>query len=188
MIDNIFVVDDEISKEKQDLLENLLINNNDFPWLFIKDVTSANSGSELKNYGFTHIFKSEKGKVVSSAYNLFEEIAKEACSKINFEFTSIIKCRSFLQTPKDNQGYNEPHVDFLHEHMVFLYYVNDTDGETYLFNDVYNGEKSFENLDLEIIKKVMPKKGRGLFFNGNRFHASSYPSKTIRCIVNFDLI
>ena len=51
MIDNILVIDDVISKEKQDLLENLLINNPDFPWYFIKDVTSANSGLELKNYG-----------------------------------------------------------------------------------------------------------------------------------------
>ena len=83
MIDNILVVDDVISKEKQDQLENLLVNNPDFPWYFIKDVTSANSGSELKNYGFTHIFKSEKGEVVSSAYNLFEEIAKEALSLIH---------------------------------------------------------------------------------------------------------
>ena len=36
MIDNILVIDDVISKEKQDLLENLLINNPDFPWYFIK--------------------------------------------------------------------------------------------------------------------------------------------------------
>ena len=61
MIDNILVVDDVISKEKQDQLENLLVNNPDFPWYFIKDVTSAYSGAEPKNYGFTHIFKSEKG-------------------------------------------------------------------------------------------------------------------------------
>ena len=49
MIDNILVIDDVISKEKQDLLENLLINNPDFPWYFIKDVTSANPNWMLVN-------------------------------------------------------------------------------------------------------------------------------------------
>ena len=188
MIDDILVIDDVVSKDKQDQIENLLINNPDFPWYFIKDVTSANISAEIKNYGFTHIFKSEKGEVNSSVYDVFEEVAKEACSKINFNISDIKKCRSFLHTPKDDKSYNEPHIDLLYEHLVFLYYVNDTDGETYLFDDVYKNEKSFENLNLKINKKVMPKKGRGLFFNGNRFHASSYPSKTIRCIVNFDLI
>ena len=46
--------------------------------------------------------------------------------------------RTMLDVP-----YHNPHVDFYEPHLVGLYYVNDSDGDTVVFNE------SFENVSLE---------------------------------------
>jgi hypothetical protein len=45
-----------------------------------------------------------------------------------------------------------------------IYYVNDSSGDTHFFND-----------DLKLIKKVSPKKGRGIIFNPTILHAGQSP-------------
>ena len=92
----------------------------------------------------------------------------------------LTRCKANLQTKlldfeKDN--YNTPHVDRTEEHLVLLYYVNDSDGDTFLF-DEHN----------EIITRVSPKKGRMLFFNGNISHAGSHPKHSEkRIVINYNL-
>ena len=55
-----------------------------------------------------------------------------------------------------------------------LYYVNDTDGDTIFYND-----------NEEEIKRVSPKKGRVVFFDGSIMHSASTPTQTHRAIINF---
>jgi hypothetical protein len=85
-----------------------------------------------------------------------------------------------LQTQyQDNneKNFNIPHKDLDTEHYVFLYYVNDSDGDTIIFDD-----------NNKIIDKIKPKKGRILLFDGNLLHSSSHPilSKK-RIVINIDL-
>ena len=62
-----------------------------------------------------------------------------------------------------------------------IYYVNDSDGETYLFNEM--APKKFDSVT--IYKTVMPKKGKMLIFDSSRFHSSSSPTKSnIRIVLN----
>ena len=63
-----------------------------------------------------------------------------------------------------------PHLDLQYdngepvEHKVLLYYINDSDGPTYFFDESY-----------EITDSVHPKQGVGIIFDGNRIHAASNP-------------
>ena len=75
-----------------------------------------------------------------------------------------------------------PHVDLQYdngdpvEHMVLLYYVNESDGPTYFFNEAH-----------ELQDTVYPKPGRAIIFDGNTIHAASNPVKhTFRIAVNID--
>jgi len=71
--------------------------------------------------------------------------------------------------------YNIAHIDDEHEeHLVCIYYPQDTDGDTVLFNEFFNKDKKPEKLT--IAKRVEPKANRCVIFNGWRFHASSNPS------------
>jgi hypothetical protein len=73
-----------------------------------------------------------------------------------------------------------------------LYYVNDSDGDTVLY------DKSFEDLkivdeyvdnknELNIVHRITPKRGRVVFFDGTVYHAPSTPTKNIRCIITLDI-
>ena len=52
---------------------------------------------------------------------------------------------------------------------------NDSDGDTVFF------EKE------KVIKKVTPKKGRIVLFDGETLHSGGFPTDNPRCIVNFNI-
>lgn len=91
---------------------------------------------------------------------------------------NVIQSRVFLHMPSPNPGLDDIHVDIELPHQVFLYYVNDSDGDTVFFKDDEKTE----------IKRVTPKKGRGVFFDGSIKHCSTRPSKSHRCIFNYDFL
>ena len=89
----------------------------------------------------------------------------------------VLQARSFLQTPNNTtRKYNNKHVDTTIPHVVVLYYVNDSDGDTHLFNGV------------DIIKTVTPKKNRVVIFDGSIYHSSGSPTTNKRCVINFNII
>jgi hypothetical protein len=107
----------------------------------------------------------------------------------------IYQARGFIHfplIPELRREYDNIHIDLAFEHLVVLYYVNDTDGDTFIFDKKSDYQNinlaSVENQnELNIIKRISPKKGRALVFDGNRYHSSSGPTKDIRCIINFDI-
>ena len=81
-------------------------------------------------------------------------------------------------------SHHMPHIDSDGDHSVFLYYVNDSDGDTVFFKDWFNG--STPELT-EVVKSVSPKRGRAIIFNGLQYHASSSPREyKTRCVINVD--
>lgn len=78
------------------------------------------------------------------------------------------------------------HID-LYERKAksFLYYVNDSDGDTYFFNESWEMPQPTE---LTVQKRITPKRGTGVFFDSSQYHASSSPIKNkVRCVINFIL-
>ena len=89
---------------------------------------------------------------------------------------------TFPYPPYMSYEHQTPHIDLQYDdgspvdHKVLLYYINDTDGPTYFFND--KKEKS---------DTVYPKKGRAVIFDGSEIHAASNPVKNpFRFILNVD--
>lgn len=79
--------------------------------------------------------------------------------------------------------YNVVHQDSDISSVSIIYYVNESDGDTWLFNELYQ-EGVLPKLTLA--KKVSPKKNRLLVFDGRRYHAASNPRKTReRIVINF---
>ena len=70
-----------------------------------------------------------------------------------------------------------PHIDTKNENAIaFLYYVNDSYGDTFFFND-----------DLTIKQRVSPKKGTGVLYDPRIIHAGSYPKNELqpRIVISF---
>ena len=62
-----------------------------------------------------------------------------------------------------------------------LYYVCDSDGDTIIFNEKEKSEK------YTVQKRVTPKQGRVVLFDGDFYHTAEQPIDNIRCVVNYDL-
>lgn len=88
------------------------------------------------------------------------------------------------------------HVDSFAPHYSIIYYINDSDGDTVFYNDTL-GDRFKEwmsilsnNKDFSYWKenkRVSPKKGRIVIFDGRIFHRSSYPTTQDRYILNFNV-
>ena len=131
----------------------------------------------------------------SEILDMIKIIPEQACVGINKLCDEIYQARAFIHfplIPELRREYDNIHIDLAFKHLIVLYYVNDTDGDTFIFDKKSDYENinlaSVENQnELKVIKRVTPKKGRALVFDGNRYHSSSGPTKDIRCIINFDI-
>ena len=197
---DVTVIDDFIDKEYQEEIKNILIGNSDFlwedqeiafDWYFISDVTDAYAERQQKRWAFTHAYAGlDWGEDEDDELNnLFIPMLSEVCKKMDFDNLKILQGRSFLQFPvhlKDRTP-DTPHIDLDEgkEHIVALYYVCDSDGDTIIYNE--RKDQGLEAESYTIKEKVTPKQGRMVIFDGGLYHTAEQPQDNIRCVVNYDL-
>jgi hypothetical protein len=163
----------------------------EFPWFYIDNVTHLSYGN---NSGFTHVVYEYRGQQ-SEWYPFIKPIIWGIEEVIERPITDLLRIRvGFLpKTNQPNYDYNTPHVDFLMNHYTACYYVNDSDGDTVVFNeslDALQGNiteesvlRYVEDTNFTILHKCEPQKGRLCVFNGRNFHASSKPKNHERRLV-----
>ena len=192
-LNDVMVVDDCISDTYSKAIESQLVSKN-HPWYFQRDVVVTSN--KLGTPGLSHFFfDANSGGVISpELYNLVLPVVFEACAKVGISPNGILQARSFMHFPIADalrKEYDHIHVDTDQEHIVALYYVNDTDGDTFIFDkttrDVPYGADVTKHT-FTVKDRITPKRGRIVFFNGDQYHASSGPTKDMRCIINFNLV
>ena len=196
MKNKILVFDDILDLEYQERIKNILIgeetfNGYYFPWYFTQDVTKHNDVDSQKRSAFFHGYVDNKndndnnvGTVNSIFHHLFVPLIENVCRKIDKQNVNVIKGRSFLQLPINYKGerIDTPHVDIVGDHFVILYYVCDSDGDTIIYNEKVKSD------NYTIQKRITPKQGRVVLFDGSYYHTAEQPTDNIRCVVNYDLI
>ena len=198
MLDEVLIIDDLLSQEDQDEIKQAMFSSRPM-WSIIEDVASGNYGSSKKTPGISTLLYSEKQNMSlnDDILKMVLKIPIESCKKIKVN-ASLIQARSFVHFPLREElrkKYDVIHVDIPQQHLVCLYYVNDSDGDTVLFSQTTNDVPLpkdtsciFDESLFTEFKRVTPKKGRVVLFDGNRYHCSSGPTKDLRCVINFNLI
>jgi hypothetical protein len=196
MINDIIVLDDVIPKAYQDAIEKRVMTEN-FPWWYQSDSSYTDHIDAKRFPSFNHLL-SKNGVEYNQSTSFFLPIAYHACEKINFKINGFIYIKSCLQMPiimDTSDRSNNVHIDSQIPHLVVLYYINDSDGDTIIYDRMY--DKSTENwIDitrlehnkLPVKQTVTPKKGRVVLFDGRYLHNSSTPLHGPRCILNFDVV
>ena len=194
MKNKILVFDDIIDLKYQEKIKNILIgeetfNDYYFPWYFTQDVTKHNDVDSQKRSAFFHGYvvsdnDNTMGTIDSIFHDIFITLLKNVCCKIDKQDVNIIKGRSFLQLPINYNGerIDTPHIDIVDDHFVILYYVCDSDGDTIIYNEKVKSDS------YTIQKRITPKQGRVVAFDGSYYHTAEQPIDNIRCVVNYDLI
>ncbi len=184
-------IDNLIPEEQQIFLQKYLVENKRFNWHLHPSTIYKDSQEEYNHLNtneyiqFVHSFvyynrHKESVEINSPFYNNIEPIIKTFGEKYNYKMIRVLRAKANLQTQSNNvikDSHCGPHKDFLFPHHVLIYYVNDSDGDTFLFDENDN-----------IIDRITPKRGRALFFNGDILHASSLPVKSdYRAVINIDM-
>ena len=102
-------------------------------------------------------------------------------------YVNALQGRSFLQFPLNlrDRTVDTPHIDiYSRKHLVVLYYVCDSDGDTIIYNE---REKETPDGVYTIKERVTPKQGRVVLFDGWLMHTAEQPINNVRCIVNYNL-
>ena len=194
MKNKILVFDNILDLEYQERIKNILIgeetyNDYYFPWYFTQDVTKYKDVDSQKRSAFFHGYvvsdhdNNNVGTVDSVFHDLFIPLIKNVCNKIDKQNVDIIKGRSFLQLPINYTGerVDTPHVDIVNDHFVMLYYVCDSDGDTIIYNEQVKSDR------YTVQRRITPKQGRVVLFDGSYYHTAEQPLNNIRCVVNYDL-
>jgi len=174
------IYDNLLHPDVMNQIESFSLSNN-FPWYYQFNISAPNSPKSLP--GLSHFFIKQSSPPHSkNEYTFFYlNILYALANKIGINVEEIHNGRLFMHLPNPNPGPNMIHTDVSDErgtipHLVCLYYVTDSDGDTILYEDDEKTE----------LQRVSPKKGRVAFFDGSIPHCSSTPSKNTRVIVNFD--
>ena len=190
----ILVIDDFIDLEYQEEIKDHLmgqaeINGEQFPWYYIDDVTAAYEDGNQGRPGLSHVYVEYKddgtSDICSNWHDLFIPLLEQACDALEVPTARIVQGRSFLQFPLNLKSKDDdtPHIDLDEgeRHIVVLYYVKDSDGDTIIYNE------RTESDTYTVKQKVTPKQGRVVIFDGGQYHTAQQAINSVRCIVNYNL-
>lgn len=185
------VVDNLISEKDQVHLHDMIMHHCEFK--FLNDV-SGNNNQPFPSYGLVHVTKHPEFVKPSIIYDVLLGMFKESFRQFVPEYKEIYYNRIFLQlplTPQFKKEHNGVHVDLPPHlpHVACVYYCNDSDGDTVIYEQtIHNTPGGSQNVQLVEHKRVTPRRGRAVFFDGSRYHCSSQPTINYRTIINFDLL
>ena len=170
------IYDNILPKYLEDSYEND-ITSHSYPFLYGTNITYGDAPNKKYSPAFSVPLDTNQPAFPKANLNYINQVVYRLSTTLNFSIINIFRTKVLLQIPSINTTHDDIHVDLNIPHLVCLYYINDSDGDTIFFDDNNNE-----------IKRVSPKKGRIAFFDGSIKHCSSPPTKTHRAIINFNIL
>lgn len=205
-MNDIHVVDDLLTKIEQRNIELAALYQIHSPILWVHSPYSTYSDTKISEKfrandpnifpndisSFSHTIYSDLHGTVNKSdfYSLFARLPTAISKKFNVNVSKVLKMNIRLTTPDVSlkEYYGIPHVDFT-EHpqgKTIIYYINDSDGDTILFNEMYKDKFDFSKKTVS--QRVSPKRGRAVMFDMNRYHAATRSTVGPRAIININFI
>ena len=162
------VIERALSKEKQEWLKNILLSPA-MPVWYMNNITDRSSKDYCPGFVHNFILDDEIQTKQAEVLNIFKDTIKG----------NVDTARMFVQLPLNKKVLKKkqdtPHIDFEKPHQVYIYYVKDSDGDTVIFKN----KKEW--------KRITPKQGRMITFDGSLWHTAEQPTNGTRCIINFNI-
>ena len=167
------------------------ISDSSFPWHYSSSAYKIER-NDLFNYSFSHTLycdKEIKSRTYPLAYAAFNDFMLRNDESLN----EILRIRTGLIGVTSTPYIHEPHVDFSFEHKTALIYLNESDGPTTFYNEIYNPESNVDPRDYckkhTVDVKIDPEPNKIIIFNGLKYHTSCTPTIVPRRLVmNFNYI
>ena len=173
-----------LNKEELDMINNGVLSNN-FPWYYNPCATTEN---------FPFFFHSiirrvydpikEEIKINSNIFEFFNNILTRFCTYNKIKVKKITRMTLNLTYSNCKYKSGDPHVDHDFSHKSIIIYLNKTDGDTIIYDKKYNGKNTLDiNKPLKIKKLINPEVGKIVCWDGNYYHAATYPKLNKRRVI-----
>lgn len=181
------IVDDVLSPVDFNNLQNLVLST-EFPWYWQSHVSLPpwcviTDPRAIETFGWNHqVYNKEtnfKGDFLEAFAPILQQIKNQADTKIEF-----IRIRLSMKVYKKGfteNNYNLPHIDYNFPHKTVIFYLNDSDGPTWIFNEKFNGPE--EPTKFTVGEKVDPKENRMILLDGLQYHTASNPINSDRRVI-----
>jgi len=164
-----------------------LVTSNLFPWYMTKRTLSEEQANkqevkfdpkDFPEYDIMQHLFIGFAENNSSAEHLAIKLLEIFSEKSGYKFNKIIRAQANYIHKKDVGLPSPPHVDDMeNKHYVLLCYLNDSDGDTVMYDN-----------DMTEVCRVSPKRGKFILFDGSIYHSASPPTKTNnRIVFNYNL-
>lgn len=188
------IIDNALGEQVFKYFQNRVFNN-PVQWYYTRTSISDDQcdTNTIYDNSFYHIAIND-GQINSDLGHYCNMILLSILDKLDIEVIHIDRARFGLLEPKIVGKYvNKPHVDQPQNHMVGLLYLNDSDGETIVYNEKYDLTSNLGMADfvldkeLTIMEKIECKSNRFVMFDGLHYHSSTCPTNVDRRIaLNFN--
>ena len=166
-------VSDNISDSIKDYFESAYIN-----WIYNNSTIHKNDitsdGIDCPQFVFTMVDTERNINFLPNCViNLWRQLVKD--NPTVFEnFVTLSRVKANMVTRGTTSLPHVKHIDQYDHHIVLIYYVNDCDGDTYIYND-------------DACSCITPKQGKYVIFDGSLIHAGSSPiHSNHRIVLNFN--
>jgi hypothetical protein len=194
------ILHEEVFKD----LVNITLSSN-FTWRICDTAYSGSGGVDRINnsqLSFARTFESDeiaKNPSISTVATIIKQALLDAGETME---QGLFRIRWGLLYPKSETDnlISPAHVDGTYPHKTGLIYLNTSDGDTILYNEILDSSTVLNGDDFDIHKvtsdmdftentRVNHIANRMLLFPGEQFHSSSLPCKTpIRLTINFNYL
>jgi hypothetical protein len=162
-----------------DVLEEInhhVLENADFPLYYRHSYTTE----QYPYFSHTLMPREELDGVRKSVFfDFFNDILLNFCYKYQISVERVTRA-CVNSTIHHDTVFSEPHVDYTEDHKVVIMYLNDCDGDTIIFDKKYTDGPTHLSVEdgesMSVFKRVTPKAGKILLFDGNKFHTNIFPS------------
>lgn len=183
------VIDDFVTKSyHQELLS--ILDSPHMIWFFNKNISKQFPKEvKLDCYGCSNDLVREDQDIPP---NPLSAICMPLLYQINdvLGTTKPLAARADMTLRQPEGIIHDPHVDYFFPHMSSVYYVNETDGPTVIYNERYD-ESTYplDFSDLTVKTIVEPKPNRVVVFDGDLIHTGHSPKDHInRIIINSNYV
>ena len=179
------IYDDCVSRDVIYEIEKVLLER-EYRWSYIgHTVTPSSPDPQMSHILFAYDPLTQlKVNYIKSKFSyvlnyLFEDINKN--TDLNLSERTLYRAKSTILFPpsKKQKQESDIHIDYDEiEVDNLLYYVNDSDGDTILY----------ENDKKTVMKRISPKAGRFVYFDGDIPHCASRPVENLkRMVININM-
>jgi hypothetical protein len=175
------VIDDFLDKSYFDFIVNDVMNDDTFHWYYSDDSTYSSdkkfsiNGEVKHTQGFSNLLVTDD-KARSREGDLIYPFALKVKSYLGAK--EVMRVRADLCTQNVDNAIHGPHVDFPGKfHYSSILYLNETDGNTLIFNERDPGSQvNGDNINSFTIKEsIEPKPNRLVVFDGRYIHSGCSP-------------